>query len=111
MLEKIANGVVRQFAGLYQARVAVALNSYGLKYEDCLIENKATVEAISLADEETKVGRNRRIKRAMDLSYKKKSLQDYAPHLKLEPLDSTLRPDINAIKKRDEEYQVINGGW
>jgi len=103
--------VLRPFASLYQSRVASALNTYGLKYEDCLIEKVAVKEAISLAPPEVNVGRNRRIKRAMDLSYKKKSLQDYAPNMKLEPNTADLRGEIDKIVKRDEEYQLMNKGW
>ena len=80
--------------------------SQGLKYEDCLIEKSAVKEAISLAPQEIYVGRNRRIKRALDLSYKKKNLQDYAPGLKLDPNSNQLRPEIDKILKRDEEVSL-----
>lgn len=48
----------------------------GLRYEDLLNEEEKEVkEALSLADPDVLTARNRRLKRAIDLSYKKKSLQ------------------------------------
>ena len=48
----------------------------GLRYEDLLNEEEKEVkEALSLADPDVLTARSRRLKRAIDLSYKKKSLQ------------------------------------
>jgi ubiquinol-cytochrome c reductase subunit 7 len=65
-------------------------------------------EALELADPQIVKGRNRRLKRASDLTYKGKVLQDYAPDLKLEPFKFELYDDIQKIKARDEEIQLLN---
>ena len=81
----------------------------GLRYEDLLVEADPIVqEALELAHPDVIKGRLRRIKRASDLSYKQKLLQDYAPHMELEPFKEELYPDMLKIKKRDEEIALLN---
>mmetsp|Transcript_18047 Transcript_18047/g.25008 ORF Transcript_18047/g.25008 Transcript_18047/m.25008 type:complete len:114 (-) Transcript_18047:192-533(-) len=81
----------------------------GLRYEDLLIEETKDVkEALDLADPDVVTGRSRRLRRAVDLSYKRKSLQDYAPDMKLEPFKEEIYPDLIKIRERDEEYAVLN---
>ena len=82
----------------------------GLRYEDLLNNSDPTIaEALELADPEVQIGRQRRLKRASDLSVKQKLLQDYAPNMKLEPLKEELWDDIQKIKARDEEFKLLNG--
>ena len=65
-------------------------------------------EALDLADPDTLTGRTRRLKRAIDLSYKRKSLQDYAPNMNLELFKQEIVPDIEKIRARDQEYAQLN---
>ena len=81
----------------------------GLRYEDLIISDMpATKEALELADPDIIKGRMRRLKRASDLSYKGKILQDYEPNMQLDPWKFELYDDIEKIKARDEEIQLLN---
>ncbi len=81
----------------------------GLRYEDLLNEDEKEVkEALELADPEVLTARTRRLKRAIDLSYKRKSLQDYAPNMELDLFKSEIYPDIEKIRARDQEYAQLN---
>lgn len=81
----------------------------GLKYEDLLNSSRPEVaEALELADPDVVKGRMRRLKRASDLTYKGKSLQDYAPDAKLDPYEMQLWPEVQKIKARDEEYALLD---
>lgn len=81
----------------------------GLRYEDLLNENEREVEeALSYADPEVITGRTRRLKRAIDLNFKRKNLQDYAPEMELEPFKEEIYPDILKIKARDREFALLN---
>ena len=81
----------------------------GLRYEDVVNENADSItEAMSLADKDTITGRTRRTKRAIDLSYKKKDLTDYAPDMKLDPFATELLEDMEAIEARDAEIVELN---
>lgn len=81
----------------------------GLRYEDLLNEDEHNVkEALSLAEPDVTTGRTRRLKRAIDLSYKRKSLQDYAPNMDLELFKSEIGADIEKIRARDQEYAQLN---
>jgi len=53
-------------------------------------------------------GRNRRVKRATDLNFKRKDLLDYAPNMKLEPFKFDLIPDMEKIAAREEEFAALN---
>jgi ubiquinol-cytochrome c reductase subunit 7 len=65
-------------------------------------------EALELSDPAVRVGRQRRLKRASDLSFKGKNLQDYAPNMKLEPFKEEIWDDIQKIKARDAEFALLN---
>jgi len=81
----------------------------GLRYEDLLNEQETTVkEAISYAPPEVQTARTRRLKRATDLNFKRKSLLDYAPDMKLEPFKMDLEEDIQKIQARDSELAELN---
>lgn len=81
----------------------------GLRYEDLLNDSeKEVAEALELADPEVRIGRNRRIKRALDLSMKRKNLQDYAPGMQLDVFKVELYDDVKKIKARDQEYAMLN---
>ncbi len=65
-------------------------------------------EALSLADHDVAIARTRRLKRAIDLSYKRKNLQDYAPNMELDLFKREIYPDIEKIRARDQEYAQLN---
>ena len=65
-------------------------------------------EALELADPAVRVGRQRRLKRASDLSFKTKTLQDYAPNMQLQPFKKEIYEDIQKIKARDAEIAQLN---
>jgi len=67
----------------------------------------ATKEALELADKEVVQGRLRRLKRASDLCYKGKILQDYAPNMPLDAFKREIRDDIIKIKARNEETAIL----
>jgi ubiquinol-cytochrome c reductase subunit 7 len=85
------------------------LNYTGLQHEDLLNSSKpAIAEALELADPEVIKGRLRRLKRASDLTYKAKSLGDYAPNAKLDPFKIELWDDVKKIEARNDEYDIVN---
>lgn len=94
------------YTPFYQTRVVLNL---GLRYEDLLNEDEKEVqEALSLAEPDVLTARTRRLKRAIDLSYKRKSLQDYAPNMELDIFKREIYPDIEKIRARDQEYAQLN---
>ena len=81
----------------------------GLRYEDIINENeKEVAEALELADPEVNIGRTRRLKRAIDLNYKRKNLQDYAPDMQQDTFKTEFYDDVLKIKQRDQEYALLN---
>lgn len=86
-----------------------ALLIKGLRYEDILNQNeKEIAEALSFADPDTVTGRSRRVKRAMDLSFKRKNFKDYAPDVDQETFKSEIYDDVMKIKARNQEYALLN---
>lgn len=65
-------------------------------------------EALELASPDVVEGRYRRLKRASDLAFKQKELQDYAPNLLLEPMKKEISGDIDKILSRDIEFDLLN---
>ena len=65
-------------------------------------------EALELAHPDVVEGRYRRLKRASDLSFKSKNLQDYAPDMVLEPFKVEIRDDVDKIMQRDVEFDLLN---
>lgn len=63
---------------------------------------------MKLADYEVVTGRNRRLKRAIDLDFKKKLFTDYAPDVPLETFKFELDEDIHKIRERNLEYAILN---
>eukprot|EP00519_Triparma_laevis_P003061 CAMPEP_0182498244 /NCGR_PEP_ID=MMETSP1321-20130603/6499_1 /TAXON_ID=91990 /ORGANISM="Bolidomonas sp., Strain RCC1657" /LENGTH=136 /DNA_ID=CAMNT_0024702275 /DNA_START=55 /DNA_END=462 /DNA_ORIENTATION=- len=111
-MSAIVNKVMGTMARAYRANVAKSLNSYGLHYEDCLLEKPSVLEAISLSSPEVLRDRNRRIKRAMDLSFKKKDLNDYRPDIveNATPFKKEISELVQKIEEREEERELINKG-
>jgi ubiquinol-cytochrome c reductase subunit 7 len=108
-LRMVTDKIMGFAAKQYQNVLGNQLAQYGLRYEDILIEEEREVkEALSLADPDVLTGRTRRLKRAIDLNYKRKSLQDYAPNMELDLFKREIYPDIEKIRARDQEYAQLN---
>eukprot|EP00566_Odontella_aurita_P025235 CAMPEP_0113550816 /NCGR_PEP_ID=MMETSP0015_2-20120614/14187_1 /TAXON_ID=2838 /ORGANISM="Odontella" /LENGTH=114 /DNA_ID=CAMNT_0000451655 /DNA_START=41 /DNA_END=385 /DNA_ORIENTATION=+ /assembly_acc=CAM_ASM_000160 len=106
LLTEKATGFAAKF---YQRAVAGQLQVVGLRYEDVLNDSeKEVAEALELADPDVRIGRNRRIKRALDLSQKRKNLQDYAPNTQPDPFKVEIYGDVEKIKAREQEYALLN---
>jgi len=65
-------------------------------------------ESLELADPDIIEGRYRRLKRASDLAFKQKELQDYAPNMILEPMKREISADVDKILNRDLEFDLLN---
>ena len=81
----------------------------GLRYEDIMSRDEPEVnEALELADPDVVEGRYRRLKRASDLAFKQKNLEDYAPNIVLEPFKREISADVEKILNRDLEFDLLN---
>mmetsp|Transcript_4897 Transcript_4897/g.10812 ORF Transcript_4897/g.10812 Transcript_4897/m.10812 type:complete len:116 (-) Transcript_4897:240-587(-) len=108
-LRMIGDKVMGLMAAQYQKALGSQLATYGLRYEDLLNEDEKEVkEALELADPEVVTGRTRRLKRAIDLNFKRKSLQDYSPNMELDMWKKEIYVDIEKIRARDQEYAQLN---
>ncbi|CAB9507568.1 expressed unknown protein [Seminavis robusta] len=109
MSMSVYHSIMKVVAPVYQRVVATELNKMGLRYEDLLNSSSPDIgEALELADPAVKQGRQRRLKRASDLSFKAKNLQEYAPGMKLEPFKEELWQDVLKIQARNEEIAQLN---
>mmetsp|Transcript_26426 Transcript_26426/g.31175 ORF Transcript_26426/g.31175 Transcript_26426/m.31175 type:complete len:115 (+) Transcript_26426:114-458(+) len=96
-------------AKFYQRAVSAKLQQTGLRYEDILNEDEKEVkEALDLADPDVITGRTRRLKRAIDLSFKRKNMMDYAPEMNQETFKEEIYDDVKKIITRDQEYAQLN---
>ena len=85
------------------------INVTGLRYEDIINEDEREVkEALSLAHPDVVTGRSRRIKRAIDLNFKRKNMLDYAPEMQQDTFKLEFYDDVLKIKARDQEYALLN---
>ena len=66
------------------------------------------MEALELAPPEVAAGRIRRLKRAVDLSLKRKNFLDYAPGVEQETYKVEIYDDIEKIRAREQEYALLN---
>lgn len=63
---------------------------------------------MELADPDVITGRTRRVKRAIDLNFKRKNFMDYAPDVNQETFKVEIYDDVEKIKARDQEYALLN---
>lgn len=93
----------------YQDLMAFRLNQYGLKYQDLFNEHDPDVAvAIQRMSPELKLARERRLKRAMDISFKKKYLTaDQTTSLK--PLEPYMTDLIDEARVLRLERDLLNG--
>ena len=81
--------------------------SAGLKLDDLIIETPEMLKALDRVPREQQVERERRIKRAFDLSAKRKTLPgEYAPS---NVFDSYLVDAIAKVEAEEEERKILNG--
>ena len=105
------SGIVRKVIGVaartYQGMVSKRLAAFGLKLEDCYVESPDVEKALSRLDPQELLERERRIKRAFDLSAKKKYLPEEMQE-KVDPLGLYLEDHIEIAKKEREERELLN---
>ncbi|KAG7343920.1 ubiquinol-cytochrome C reductase complex 14kD subunit [Nitzschia inconspicua] len=108
-LVKVFDPILKVAARAYQGALSTELNKMGLRYEDLMSRDEPEVnEALELADPDVVEGRYRRLKRASDLAFKQKELQDYAPDMILEPFKREISADVDKILNRDLEFDLLN---
>eukprot|EP00544_Gedaniella_sp_CCMP2646_P009331 CAMPEP_0202500412 /NCGR_PEP_ID=MMETSP1361-20130828/33051_1 /ASSEMBLY_ACC=CAM_ASM_000849 /TAXON_ID=210615 /ORGANISM="Staurosira complex sp., Strain CCMP2646" /LENGTH=115 /DNA_ID=CAMNT_0049132861 /DNA_START=33 /DNA_END=380 /DNA_ORIENTATION=- len=111
-LQHIGKSIFGRVAGFYRANVAKDLSAVGLRYEDLINENEPDMEeALTLADPSVVTARNRRLKRAIDLDFKKKLFTDYAPDVPQETFKFELDGDLKKIRERNLEYELLNASY
>jgi len=102
----VFNTVMNVAAKQYQKVLGARLAAAGLRYDDLLIETEDVQKALDRISNEEKLQRERRIKRAFDLSVKKKSLpEDFAPKDIFKPY---LFDHIENAKTEREEREILN---
>merc|ERR1711935_682511 len=108
-LAKSFEPLIKRVARTYQGAISSELNKMGLRYEDIMSRDEPEVnEALELASPDVVEGRYRRLKRASDLAFKQKELQDYAPNMILEPMKLEISADVEKIMNRDLEFDLLN---
>eukprot|EP00980_Cylindrotheca_fusiformis_P021478 scaffold8353_cov138-Cylindrotheca_fusiformis.AAC.9 len=108
-LQKFLDPLLKPASKFYKARLSKELNKMGLRYEDLMSRDEPEVnEALELAHPDVVEGRYRRLKRASDLAFKQKNLQDYAPDMVLEPFKLEISSDVEKILTRDAEFDLLN---
>ena len=102
--------VLRPLAKYYQGLVNAKLREMGLRYEDIIIEENPDVQkALQYIPKEELVARNRRITRAIDLSFKHESLPKEIQNLQ-EPSKFYLKDLMAEFKALREEKDALRRG-
>jgi len=108
-LAKTFEPLMKRAAQTWKGMLSSELNKMGLRMEDIMSRDEPEVnEALELASPDVVEGRYRRLKRASDLAFKQKELQDYAPDMILEPLKLEISADVEKILNRDLEFDLLN---
>ena len=97
---------LRPVAKWYQKAVSKSCAKYGLRFEDMLVESPDVHRAHSWMTEEEREGRNRRLKRAIDLNMKHVHLPPEIQALQ-EPLNFYLSENIEEAKQLREERELL----
>jgi hypothetical protein len=71
-------------------------------------DEQPIAEALTFADPDVVAGRTRRLKRAIDLNFKRKNILDYAPGIEQNTFSTELYDDVLKIQERDQEYALLN---
>ena len=81
----------------------------GLRYEDILNEDEKPIkQALELSDPDVLLGRQRRVKRAIDLNFKRKNFTDYAPDVEVNVFKSEFYEDVQKVNAREQEIALLN---
>lgn len=100
------NTVMGVAAKQYQKMLGARLAAAGLRYDDLLIETDDVLKALDRIPPQELVERERRIKRAFDLSAKRKPLPtEYAPTNVFQPY---LFDQVQNAKNEREEREILN---
>mgnify|MGYP001332028949 CR=1 FL=1 len=102
------NFLMRPLAKWYQKTVFNKCAEFGIRYEDLLIENDDLYKAHEWSSKETMAMRDRRIKRAVDMSMKHTHLPKEIAALQ-DPGNFYLSDNIKEAKKLREERELIQG--
>ena len=102
----IMSVLFKPIARWYQREVTKQLSKYGLRYEDMLVESADVHRAHSFMSEEDRVGRDRRLKRAIDLNLKHVYLPEEIQSLQT-PLVFYLSEPIEGAKQLREERELL----
>lgn len=102
----IVNRVINMAAASYQKAVSKRLAMYGLKLEDLYVEEPSVEKALSRLPPDVLQARERRIKRAFDLSAKKKTMPEELWDKK--PLEEYMESHIQIAKAEEDEKKSIN---
>mmetsp|Transcript_16255 Transcript_16255/g.28809 ORF Transcript_16255/g.28809 Transcript_16255/m.28809 type:complete len:104 (+) Transcript_16255:93-404(+) len=98
--------IIKQVAKLYQRSVHRSLREYGLRYEDVIVaENPDLQRALQYLPAEERELRNRRIRRAVDLSFKHEALPADVQAVQ-EPGKEYLAPLMKEFKAIREEREL-----
>ena len=92
----------------YRNNMASRLAEYGLKHDDILIETEDVVTAVSRMNHEEAALRQRRIKRAFDLSGKHEHMHIDSKNFNADDyLETYLGEDLADAEREREEFNVI----
>ena len=105
-MSALANSAFKAVSKVYKGIVASRLGAVGLKYEDLLVEVDDVEKSLKRIDPETLVAREQRIKRAFDLSVKRKTLP--VENQPADPLDHYLANELELAQKDREERAILN---
>eukprot|EP00945_MAST-04E_sp_MAST-4E-sp1_P004471 g4471.t1 len=99
--------LLKPLARWYQRAVSKSLAKYGLRYEDMLVENADVYRAHKeFMPDEDRVGRDRRLKRAIDMNMKHVHLPADVQAIQ-DPLNFYLSEHIDEAKKLREERELL----
>jgi hypothetical protein len=105
-MSALANSAFKAVSKVYKGIMASRLGAVGLKYEDLMIEVDDVEKSLKRIDHETLVAREQRIKRAFDLSVKRKTLP--VENQPADPLDHYLAKELELAQKDREERAILN---
>ena len=100
--------LMKPLARWYQKQVFGRLSEFGVRYEDLLVEDDDLHKAHAWAGKETMAMRDRRIKRAVDMSMKHTHLPKEIAAIQ-DPGKFYLSDHLAEAKKLREERKLIQG--
>jgi ubiquinol-cytochrome c reductase subunit 7 len=107
-LTRPSNFLLKPLARWYQKQVFGRMAEFGVRYEDLLIEDDDLAKAHAWAGKEEMAMRDRRIKRAVDMSMKHTHLPKEIAAVQ-DPGNFYLSDHLQEAKKLREERELIQG--